>query len=253
MDSNFANRPEKQGSLANENPDVADQARLPAGGAGGGRWTKEGFAGPRPSSPILSGGNNWTPPAPQPPAKVGLTHEDRARLRKQNAWAADIIAKFGDKGEAPETEQSILDGRLKSSRTTNQGWMPGTQKWDLKHQYPGFSDGDIALLESTRRNVARAKAAMAQAGKLSKSQVTALQLRGMGVLADATMNLALALAPYGSASALVTRSLAGGAASVIDAGVSEAVGSAAGEASETETPHRGQSDSHWWQSARGRS
>ena len=50
---------------------------------------------------------------------------------------------------------------------------------------------------------------LAQAGKLSKSQFTALQLRGMGVLADATLNLALALAPYDMAASLAARSLLG--------------------------------------------
>lgn len=219
--------------MANENPDVADQPRQPAGQSDGGQWTTGGAGGAQmaPSRPVLTGGNNWTPPVErQPDSKTGLTDAQRHLLQRKNSQAVGIIAQFGDKGETPDTAESILNGPLKSGWESNPAWLPGTPKWDLRHQYKGLSDGDIALMESTRRNVARALALLAEAGKLSKSEVTALQLRGLGVLADATLKLALALAPYDSVASLVTRSLLGAPAAVIDTGVTKAVGSAAGEA-----------------------
>src|SRR5476649_2540004 len=84
----FADNPRVQNLLANENPNVADQPRVPAGQSSGGQWTKEGLSGALQNK--------------------GLTDEDRARLRKQNTWAVGAIAQFGDKGEIPDTEQSIL-------------------------------------------------------------------------------------------------------------------------------------------------
>ena len=225
-------------SLANAfNP---DEPRVPAGQSGGGQWT----AGMAPSTTVLSGGNNWTPGGrksssgagkddgkaiDKPNAANGLTDAQRRLLEQKNAEALAIIARLGEKGESPDTPESILNGPLKSTWGSNLGWMPGTPKWDLRQQYKGYSDQDIALMEAARRNGVRALVLLAQAGQLPKSQVTALQLRGMGVLADATLNLGLALAPYASIGALGSRALLGTTEGVISAGAGRAAASTAEE------------------------
>ena len=150
-----------------------------------------------------------------------LTDAQRKLLEQKNAEAVAIIARLGDKGEKPDTPESILNGPLKSTWGSNLGWMPGTPKWDLRQQYKGYSDQDIALMEAARRNGVRAAVLLAQAGQLPKSQVTALQLRGVGVLADATLNLGLALAPYDSIAALGSRALLGSAEGTVGAEAGE--------------------------------
>ena len=87
-------------------------------------------------------------------------------------------------------------------------------------------------MEAARRNGVRAAVLLAQAGLLPKSQVTALQARGMGVLAEATLNLAVALAPYDSIAALGAKALLGavesGAADVISRALSEQISTMTG-------------------------
>ena len=167
----------------------------------------------------------------KPSAANGLTDAQRKLLEQKNAEAMAIIARLGDKGESPDTPESILNGPLKSTWGSNLGWMPGTPKWDLRQQYKGYSDQDIALMEAARRNGVRALVLLAQAGQLPKSQVTALQLRGMGVLADATLNLGLALAPYASIGALGSRALLGTTEGTVGAGAGE-LASRSGEISD---------------------
>ncbi len=214
----------------------ADEPRLPAGQPGGGQWTSGGAGGVQmvPSTTALSRGNNWTPGQSKQnaDAKKGqaadrahaggpLTDAQRKLLEQKNAEAVAIIARLGDKGEKPDTPESILNGPLKSTWGSNLGWMPGTPNWDLRQQYKGYSDQDIALMEAARRNGVRAAVLLAQAGQLPKSQVTALQLRGVGVLADATLNLGLALAPYDSIAALGSRALLGSAEGTVGAEAGE--------------------------------
>jgi len=224
----------------------ADEPRLPAGQPGGGQWTSGGAEGMQmaPSTTSLSGGNNWTPGQSKPNSEVGkgqstdspraggpLTDAQRKLLEQKNAEAVAIIARLGDKGESPDTPESILNGPLNSAWGSNLGWMPGTTKWDLRQQYKGYSDQDIALMEAARRNGVRAAVLLAQAGLLPKSQVTALQLRGMGVLADATLNLGLVLAPYDSIATLGSRALVGTAEGTVGAESAE-LASRSGEISD---------------------
>jgi hypothetical protein len=156
-----------------------------------------------------------------PHAGGPLTDAQRKLLEQKNAEAVAIIARLGDEGENPDTPESILNGPLKSVWGSNLGWMPATAKWDLRQQYKGYSDKDIALMEAARRNGVRASTLLAQAGKLPESQVTALRLRGLGVLADATLNIAMALAPYESITALGSKALLGAGEVAVGTGVKD--------------------------------
>jgi hypothetical protein len=216
-----------------------DEPLPPAGQPGGGQWTTGGAgAGVKngkekmemaPARPVVPGGNRWTGEGKPKSgdatgnnnAVASLTDAQRNLLRQKNAEAVAIIARYGGKGVRPETPESLLNGPLKTVWGSNAGWMPWTPKWDLRQRYKGFTDEDIALMESTRSNGVLALAALAQAGKLSKSQVTALQMRGMGVMAEGALDLALVLAPYESIAGVVSRGLLGTAEVTVGTGVRE--------------------------------
>src|SRR5205823_5423222 len=108
-----------------------------------------------------------------------LTDEQRDLVRQNNAEALAVIGKYGADDETLSTPESILNHRLRTSNLglTNPGWMPFTTKWDLRQQYRGERDEDVALLESARMNSVRAQYLLAQRGLLDRSKLKRLQLR----------------------------------------------------------------------------
>lgn len=124
-----------------------------------------------------------------------LTEKQRGSLRKQNKDAETIIKHF-DKDAKPWTPEAVKKADLQKDWF---GYSTSPQGSRIRSQNPGESDDDMALVESARRNTKRAQVLLAEHGYLDKNEVTKLQLRGMGTLAESTLDIGLTLLPYSSA------------------------------------------------------
>jgi hypothetical protein len=163
-----------------------------------------------------------------------MTDDERIGFQSTNATLMEIIALLG--GHA-WTADEVFNEKLKTRGfgLQNPGlgfpiWLPivGTQnialdnKAQLRSQYPWWeSDLDVALRESVRSNSVQFQALLARAGELPRRQVIGLQLQGMGVLAETSLDLALMFAPYDALPALASRSLFGPTQVIVGTGTRE--------------------------------
>lgn len=140
---------------------------------------------------------------------IGLmTDNERVELE---SMSYGLIRMIGLLGGDPRTPGEVFNERLKTTGLSNPGlgfyfWLPiiGTQyialdnKAELRSQYPSWeSDQDVALRESVRSNTVQLNVLLARQGILPRNQRIALQLRGLGLMAETSLDLGLMLAPYG--------------------------------------------------------
>jgi hypothetical protein len=92
----------------------------------------------------------------------------------------------------------------------NAGFMPLTTHHELLTRYPGESEGDVAILESARRNYEHAQYLLAEHGLLDKNKLMRLQLRNYDALFDLSV-IALSIpleVPSAASMPIIGRNLA---------------------------------------------